>query len=49
MTERPMQALIAEAVNLIVVIQKMPEGRRVTELLEIHGFDGRSYQFKSLK
>lgn len=47
--ERPMQSLIAEAVNLIVVIQKMPEGRKVTELVEIHGFDGRSYTSSHLE
>jgi len=38
-TETPMQRLIAEAVDIIVVIAKTPEGRRITEIAEVSDYD----------
>jgi len=35
----PQQPLIGEAVNLITVIGKTPQGRRLTEILKVDGYD----------
>ena len=42
-TQSPMQALIAEAVDLVVHIAKTPNGRKVTGLLEVIGFQDGDY------
>lgn len=42
-TSAPQQAMIAEAVNLVVVIGKSPEGRRIREIVEVSGWDGKTY------
>jgi P-type conjugative transfer ATPase TrbB len=42
-TAAPMQKTIAAAVNLVAFIAKTGEGRRVRELLRVHGFDGADY------
>ena len=42
-TTAPMQRTIAAAVNLVVFIEKTPAGRRVRELVRVHGYDGRDY------
>ena len=45
----PMQNLIAEAVDLIVSIEKTADGsRRIKEVLTVHGYDGNNYQTKSI-
>jgi type IV secretion system protein VirB11 len=40
---RQMSALIAEAVNLIVVISKVSGSRKITEIAQVKGFDGAKY------
>lgn len=40
---RQMSALIAEAVNLIVVISKVSGSRKITEIAHVKGFDGADY------
>lgn len=42
-TAAPMQALIAEAVDLVVHIAKTPSGRKVTGILEVLGFKDGDY------
>nr|WP_206245901.1 P-type conjugative transfer ATPase TrbB [Novosphingobium terrae] len=45
----PIEPLIAEAVHLIVHIARTPEqGRRIQSILEVQGFAGGAYQFRSL-
>lgn len=41
----PMYRLIGRAINVVVFIQKTPEGRRISEVAYIHGYDwaNRSY------
>ncbi len=39
----PMQTLIAEAVDLIVFIEKLHGGRRVKEVIRVDRYDGRQY------
>ncbi|MDQ3230430.1 MAG: P-type conjugative transfer ATPase TrbB [Pseudobdellovibrionaceae bacterium] len=43
---RQMSALIAEAVDLIVVISKVSGGRKITEITQVKGFDGVDYQLE---
>jgi type IV secretion system protein VirB11 len=38
-SQTPMQTLIGEAVDLVVYIQRKPEGRRVTEAIRVSGYD----------
>lgn len=45
-TQAPMYALIAEAVNLIVSIERTAEGRRISEVVEVKGHDGTHYLTK---
>lgn len=40
----PMQSLIAEAVDIIVAIVKTAKGRRVSEVIQVSGFNGHDYQ-----
>ena len=40
-----LEALIAEAVDLIVSIARTPEGRRVREVVAVRGFEAGAYQF----
>ncbi|WP_258086856.1 P-type conjugative transfer ATPase TrbB [Xenorhabdus bovienii] len=42
-TQSPMQALIAEAIDLIVSIEKTGGGRRVKEIVKVEGHDGVNY------
>lgn len=42
---RNMPSLIAEAVDLLVVISKTEKSRKVTEIAEVTGFDGDNYTF----
>lgn len=42
-SQAPMPRLIAEAVDMICVISKTSTGRKVTEIVAVHGFDGSDY------
>ncbi|NIE78347.1 P-type conjugative transfer ATPase TrbB [Pantoea sp. Ap-967] len=42
-TAAPMQALIAEAVDLIIAIEKTATGRRIKEVVTVTGHDGTNY------
>ncbi len=44
----PQPALIAEAVNLIAFITRTANGRKVTELVRVHGYTNGEYQLESL-
>lgn len=48
-TQAPMQAFIAEVIDLVVSIEKTPLGRRIREIIEVTSFDGRNYIFKIQK
>ncbi len=45
---RPIEPLIGEAVQLVVHIAKTPQGRKVTEIIEISGYDGSHYRTRNL-
>ena len=49
-TQAPMHALIAEAVDLIVSIEKIPSGsgRRIKEVVMLEGYDGKIYLTKNI-
>jgi P-type conjugative transfer ATPase TrbB len=42
-TQAPMQTLIAEAIDLIVSIEKTGTGRRIKEVVTVEGHDGKQY------
>lgn len=42
-SQQPMQAVIGDAVDLIVFIERTPKGRRVTEILHVSRFAGSQY------
>ncbi|HDX1926283.1 TPA: Flp pilus assembly complex ATPase component TadA, partial [Escherichia coli] len=42
-TAAPMQALIAEAIDLIIAIEKTATGRRIKEVVTVSGHDGTNY------
>ena len=44
-TERPTQNLIAEAVNISLFIERTPQGRKVTEMLAVSGYDHTKKQY----
>lgn len=46
-SRQPMQPIIGEAVDLIISIDRAPKGRRVSEILRVHGFTGGEYQFET--
>lgn len=46
--QAPMQQLIAEAVNLIVSIEKHAGGRRIKEIVQVTGHDGQKYVTRSI-
>lgn len=41
----PMQQLIAEAVNVVVCIEKTPTGRKIKEIITVDGFKNGEYTF----
>ena len=43
-SQYPMQGLISEAIDVIIVIEKTREGRRVTEIKEVIGYKDNTYQ-----
>ena len=47
-TERPMQGLIAEAINIIIVIEKLKDSRKITGFSEVKGYFGGLYQLENL-
>jgi len=48
-SESPMQQVIAEAVNLVVFLEKTPAGRRVQEIAEVKGWTGTDYDLIPLQ
>ena len=47
-TLAPQQETIAAAVNVVAVIGKTPEGRRLKEVLKVHSWDGQNYVMSQL-
>ncbi len=45
-SQQPMQAVIGDAVDLIISIERTPKGRRVLELLHVEQFAGGQYQIE---
>jgi type IV secretion system protein VirB11 len=45
-SRQPMQAVIGEAVDLVVSIERTPHGRRVGDLLHVNGFAGGAYHIE---
>lgn len=45
-SQQPMQAVIGDAVDLIVFIERTPKGRRVTEILHVTRFAGSQYHIE---
>lgn len=45
----PMQPLIAEAVNVVVCIEKTPTGRKIKEIITVDGFKNGEYIFSIYK
>lgn len=43
-SQQPMQEVIAEAVNLVVSIERAGRGRRVRQVMRVCGFDGAQYE-----
>ena len=43
-SQQPMQAVIGDAVDLIISIERTPKGRRVSEILHVSRFAGGQYQ-----
>lgn len=48
-TAAPMQALIAEAVDLIIAIEKTATGRRIKEVVTVSEYDGTNYITKPVE
>lgn len=44
----PQRELIAEAVNLVVFIERFGKGRRVKEIIEVEGYENNKYVFKQI-
>ncbi|MEO5326396.1 P-type conjugative transfer ATPase TrbB [Mesorhizobium sp. CC13] len=44
--QQPMQAVIGDAVDLIIFIERTPKGRRVTEILHVSRFAGGQYHIE---
>ncbi|USJ28363.1 P-type conjugative transfer ATPase TrbB [Ensifer adhaerens] len=45
-SQQPMQAVIGDAVDLIISIERTPNGRRVLEILHVERFAGGQYQIE---
>ena len=43
-SQQPMQAVIGEAVDLVISIERAGRGRRVREVINVEGFSGSRYQ-----
>ncbi|CAN7751131.1 P-type conjugative transfer ATPase TrbB [Rhizobium sp. LjRoot258] len=46
-SRQPMQAIIGEAVDLIISIERTPKGRRVSEILHVRGFSNGEYHLET--
>lgn len=46
-SQTPMQKLIAEAIDLLVVISKVAGSRKITEIAEVEGYSGDKYILRS--
>lgn len=44
-TTAPLQSLIAEAVHLVIFIEKTPNGRKIKEILSVKGFNHQTQQY----
>jgi P-type conjugative transfer ATPase TrbB len=45
-SQQPMQAVIGDAVDLIISIERTPKGRRITEILHVSRYAGGQYQIE---
>lgn len=45
-SQQPMQAIIGDAVDLIISIERTPKGRRVSQILHVSRFAGGQYQIE---
>ena len=45
-SQQPMQAVIGDAVDIIISIERAPKGRRVSEILHVSRFAGGQYQIE---
>jgi P-type conjugative transfer ATPase TrbB len=45
-SQQPMQAVIGDAVDLIISIERTPKGRRITEILHVSRYTGGQYQIE---
>ena len=43
-SQQPMQAVIGEAVDLVISIERAGRGRRVKDVINVEGFNGTRYQ-----
>jgi Flp pilus assembly CpaF family ATPase len=43
-SQQPMQAVIGEAVDLVISIERAGKGRRVRDVINVEGFNGSHYQ-----
>lgn len=43
-SQQPMREVIGEAVDLVVSIERTPTGRRVRDVVRVHGFNGAQYE-----
>lgn len=48
-TQSPMQFLIAEAIDMVIAINKTSTSRQVSQILSVDGYDGTKYVYKSLE
>jgi type IV secretion system protein TrbB len=46
-SQQPMQAVIGDAVDLIISIERTGKGRRVTDILHVERFNAGEYQIQS--
>ena len=46
-SQQPMQAVIGDAVDLIIAIERTPKGRQITEILHVRRFAGGQYEIES--
>jgi P-type conjugative transfer ATPase TrbB len=46
-SQQPMQAVIGDAVDLIISIERTPKGRRVSEILHVSRYAGGQYQIEA--
>lgn len=47
-TPAPKQPLIGRALDVIVYITKSPEGRKVTDIISVNGWDGKTQEYNTV-